>query len=187
MTLSAILLWVVVGLVVILLALLFTPIRLRVFLRSSPQLAYRVDAKVFGGVSPSIPIVDSARPRKPKTKRPKKQQAKRQRKSRFLRRTNILSAVSELLFGLLEAFHFQYCYIDLEFGMNDPADTGKIYGFLTPFPYCGCSPQDVSFSVQPNFEQACFVGEVDASVRVTAATLLWPVIRFGWKVFGVGK
>jgi len=177
----------VIALVAILVAVITTPVSLRFFLRTSPQLVYRVDAKILGGLSPNIPVVDSSRPRKPSAKWKEKKKARSGRKNQVFARTNIVSALPEFLFGIIGAIHFRRLNLDLEFGLYDPADTGRLYGYLTPLQYSGCMAQDVSFSVCPNFERACIVGEVDASVRVTAASLLLPIFRFGWNAFGPKK
>lgn len=168
-------------------AVLVTPVSLRLFLRTSPQLVYRVDAKILGGLSPNIPVVDSSRPRKPRAKRQKKKKARSGRKNQVFGRTNIVSALPEFLFGIIGAIHFKHLNLDVEFGLYDPADTGQLYGCLTPLQYSGCMAEDVSISLCPNFEHACIVGEVDASVRVTATSLLLPIFRFGWNSFGLRK
>ena len=186
-TLSAILFWFFVALAAILVGVLITPVSLRLFLRTSPQWVYRVDARILGGLTPNMPVVDSSRPRKPRAKRQKKKKARSGRKNQVFGRKNIVSALPKLLFGIIGAIHFKHLSLDVEFGLYDPADTGQLYGYLTPLQYSGCMARDVSISLRPNFEHACIVGEVDASVRVTAASLLVPIFRFGWSAFGLRK
>lgn len=183
-TFSAILIWLVGLLGIILAGLLVTPVELRAYLRTSPRSVYRVDAKFFAGLSPSMTIFDSSRRKRSIAKRPKKKRDRNRRKSQVFGRADIVSAFTRLISGLFGAIHFRRLNLDVEFGLHNPADTGQFYGYLMPLQYGGWLAQGLSISVRPNFERVCFFGEVDASVRVTAVSLMLPFIQFAWYAFG---
>lgn len=184
--LLAILFWLVVALFVVLVGVLVTPVHLRAHLRNSPQLAYRVDARILGGLSPRIRIVDSLRPRKTRARKQKKA-ARSRWKTHGSGGPNIMSALPRLVSDLLRAVRFEHLRLEAEFGLGDPADTGQLYGLLIPLQYSGYAAQDVSISMRPNFERACLDCELDVRVQVTPASFLLPIIRFAWNAFGVGK
>jgi hypothetical protein len=171
-TFSAILIWLVGLLGIILAGLLVTPVELRAYLRTSPRSVYRVDAKFFAGLSPSMTIFDSSRRKRSIAKRPKKKRDRNRRKSQVFGRADIVSAFTRLISGLIGAIHFRHLNL------------GQFYGYLMPLQYGGWLAQGLSISVRPNFERVCFFGEVDASVRVTAVSLMLPFIQFAWYAYG---
>jgi hypothetical protein len=186
-TILIILLWLVIIIVIVLAGLIFTPLKLRVRATTLPHLAYRVEASTLGGWSPAIPIVDSTRPREAKVKKKQKKVAQKTRRRQISGSPRIVSAVPDLLTGLLGTFHFDRLSIEAEFGLFDPADTGQLYGFIAPLQF-GVPPGPKSLvSLRPNFERACFNGAVDASVHFTPVAFLRPAIRFAWRAFGPGQ
>ena len=186
-TILTILLWCVVVLLLLLAGLLVTPIRLRARFRTSPDLSYRIEARLLGGLAPAIPIADSAWPRKTDTLKAKKEPSGKKRRHKFAGGAHMLSAAPELLSGLLRAIHFEHLKLDAEFGLNDPADTGQVYGYLTPLQFGAFSGPGRFVSLRPNFERACFAGELDAALHFTIAAFLLPALRFAWRVFGPAR
>ncbi len=182
-TASAILFWLLLALVFILAVALLAPIRLRVQLQTSPKLTYRVEVSVFGGLMRGLRIVDSARSGKPKIKKRKKK-AQDKGKSRFSRGARLALELPRLFVGVLQAVRLEYLELDAEFGLQDPAETGQLYGRLASLQYGAPLPRNIVMSLRPNFERACFWGDVDASLRTRAASLLPPALRFAWRVFG---
>ncbi len=185
--LLTILLWCVLALLALLVALLVTPVRLRAHLRTSPDLSYRIEARALGGLAPGIPIADSTRPRKAVTPKQKKKPHLRKRRRRMTGGTRMLSAAPELLSGLLRPIHIDHIKIDAEFGLNDPADTGQLYGYLAPLQFGAPSGAGRFVSLRPNFERACFVGELDAALHFTPAAFLPPALRFAWHALGAAR
>lgn len=187
-TLVAFVLWALAGAFAILVAVLVTPMRLSATLRTTPELAYRIDAQVLGGYAPRLALIDSARPRRPKPKIPKpKRKAKRARRAGGRTVARMGPAGARLFSALLRRVHLEHVTLDVAFGLSDPAETGQLYGCLTPFEYGGTLPQNVSFSMQPDFGQPRFDCALDAAVRVTAAAFLPPVVRFAWQIIGPGR
>ncbi len=186
-TILTILLWCVVALLLLLIVLLVTPVRLRARLRTSPDLSYRIEARALGGLTPDIPIADSARPRKADTRKPKKKPSAKERDRRISGGARMLSAGPEFFSGLLGAIHFEYLKLDAEFGLNDPADTGQLYGYLSPLQFGAVSGRATNVTLRPNFERACLTGELDAALHFTIAAFLPPALRFAWRVFGPAR
>lgn len=67
---------------------------------------------------------------------PRKSVHKRRRGARMgiaaLRTRGLLQRVGRLVFALRQRVKFEECYLRLAFGFDDPADTGVVYGFLSP-------------------------------------------------------
>ena len=186
-TILTILLWCGGVLLLLLIVLLVAPVRLRVRLRTSPDLSYRIEARALGGWTPGIPIADSARPRKADTRKPKKKPSVKKHDRRISGGARMMSAAPEFLSGLLSAIHFEHLKLDADFGLNDPADTGQLYGCLTPLQFGAVSGRRTIVTLRPNFERACFAGDLDAALRFTIAAFLPPALRFAWRVFGPAR
>ena len=96
----------------------------------------------------------------------------------------MLAALPRLLGEVVRAVHWEALHLDAEFGLNDPADTGQLYGCLTPLQYGAPWPPWMSIALRPNFERAGLCGELQATLRLRAAALLPPAARFAWRAFG---
>lgn len=181
--------WLFVALAVFLVGCLATPVKLRLHGQSTTHLNLRVEARPFGGISPSLTVFDSARePSKKKAeKKAKKAKDKKERRQIFKVRNMILAA-PELVTGILYAIHFDHLRLDGEFGLADPADTGQLYGHLTPLMYGMTGSSHVSVALRPDFHKANLSGELDTVFSITPTELLAPVIQFAWRaIFGMGK
>lgn len=186
--LAAIILWFLLGLLAVLMALLITPVRLHATLHTTPHLSYRVDARVFGGLSPELLLVDGGRARTtPETKRKPKKKVRHAHPGSRFRGQNFGAAGLRLASGLLRAIHLEHLRCDLSFGLSDPADTGQIYGCLAPLQFGGTLPREVMLSVQPDFGRPHFDCDIDAAVSITAAALVPHVARFAWQVYGPSR
>ena len=181
--LAAIVFWVIVAFVAVLVLVLVTPVRLKAQLHSAERWHYRVDAWLLGGLSPRLPLVDSRRPRKPKVRQPK---PKRKTAGRAAP-AGMAKALPRLIKELLQVVHLEELRLDAGFGLPDPADTGQLYGCLVPLQYTGFLPHQASISLRPDFTGRSFDCELDGTARFTAAALLPPAIRFGWRAFGPGR
>ena len=179
--LAAIVIWAIMALVALLVLVLVTPVRVQAQLRSAPHWHYRMDAWLLGGLSPRLPLVDSRRPRKPKLPKPKPKTARRAAPD------GMAKALPRLIKELLQVVHLEELRLDAGFGLPDPAETGQLYGCLAPLQYAGLLPEHVSVALQPDFTGPSFDCALDGSARFTAAALLPPMARFGWRVFGPGR
>lgn len=93
-------------------------------------------------------------------------------------------AAPGLVGGLLRQFRILRIEAEADFGFDDPADTGAVYGLLAPFAF-GLPPGTRSSVVlRPDFETPRLSGRIDATVEVTPIRLLPPALRFAWRSFG---
>lgn len=181
----SILLWVMVVFGLALVGMLVLPVRFRAHLRSAPALAYRLEVRALAGLAPTVVLVDSARPsrRRQRVNAPRK----RGRTKGPATRPRVWTSVPRLIRGLIGAICLEYLNIEAEIGLPDPADTGRVYGYLVPLEYGACGAPRCSVSVRPHFAGPLFAGEADAAARVAAISLVPPILRFIWEAFGPGK
>lgn len=137
-----------------------------------------INALLFNGNGPAIRVFDSRRPRKKKPQE-KRKRSKDKKTNRHIAR-NAASEVYRLASSLLRLIEFERICIDADIGLGDPAETGQLFGFLTPLIY----GVGADVSVRPVFDRACLDGMCEATFKVTPVALLQPFARFGWQVFG---
>jgi hypothetical protein len=176
-----VLLWVGVALLLSIALVVLLPIHVALSWQSDPAKPSTVLVRLFGGIFPAIKVYDSDTP--PKARRKSAPKAARQRKARrggWKPKGDVLAEATGLLRRLLGAVHIDALQLDAEVGLGDPAETGQLYGQLCPLIYATRG----HVSVRPNFDRACLQGSALARLHVTPFGLIWPFIRFGWRVFG---
>jgi len=182
-TVLLILLWLIVAVLAILTGVLLTPVKLWVRLHSSPSPTYKVEASVFGGLTPKIPVFDSTQQRKKVGKTP----AKKKKKRSYATGVGLVPEIPRFIGDVLRVFHFDFLHLDADFGLTDPADTGHVFGCLAPFIYGGQLPSGVTVSLRPDFSRACFAGDLEGAMHFTPAGFLPPALRMAWYVYGPNK
>ena len=123
---------------------------------------------------------------KPKKKRLNKIKKKRRSKSKsgikpilaalksegFLRRT--LKFLKDI-FNIAEIKNLQ---AKLSFGLGDPADTGQLYGLMSPvFAFLYAVPR-VNVSFTPIFDRATLDAEINAALRIVPIRFFRAIFRF---------
>ena len=186
--LVGILLWLLLAVLGLVGLLLVTPVLLRVYLTNSPLLAYRVEMHALGGLAPRLtlakgPSQDAVPRHKTKQAKPKKRRSSRPERMNG----GLIRALPELVSGLLRHVHVAELYIDADYGLGDPADTGQLSGLLMPLQYASALPEPVLLDLRPDFTRACLKGSMTAAVRVTVAAFFVPFLRFAWRAFGPGR
>ncbi len=183
---------------VALLALAVLPLRLRLAGSTSPAPRLRVELGLFGGLVPRLTAYDSARGvAKAKARRGGAAEttpaAARERKRRrgvppWLRGRwpALLRGVPRLLADLLACLRIEHLHVDGEFGLDDPADTGRVWGMLAPLLYA-VPPLAGVATVRPRFDGATLSGDAEATLRLVPAALLPPALRFAWTVARGGR
>lgn len=187
----AIVLWVFFWtLLLILLAvilLLITPVLLRLHFASAPRPGLVFEVRPLGGLLPWFTVVDSARKARPS---PEKHPEQRRKKPKQRQRGKgpapgrLLRAGMQLVPDVLRRFHFDRLECDIEFGCDDPADTGQLAGMALAAVHGLPRTPRLSLSAQPNFERRCFEGHLTAALHVTLAAFFLPALRFAWRVWG---
>lgn len=175
------LLWFCVVLLVLVVLLVALPIRVRCMWQSGPDKQASVLLRPFGGASPAIRVYDSTRKRPAAPAKPRKKKRRNGRGRGGVRLRGIaLSDVTRLLDRLIHAFQIETLHVDAEFGLDDPADTGQLYGQLTPLLYTTGS----HLHLRPNFTETCLRGSALLQFRFTLLGLIWPLVQFGWRIMG---
>ncbi|MCP4384565.1 MAG: DUF2953 domain-containing protein [Hyphomicrobiales bacterium] len=175
-------LWIVAAIGVLLIAVVSLPLRIRLRARSTPRGRIQVHVAAFGGFVPAICVIDSDRWRaKPKREEKDRRTSRTRNISRSLK---LARQLPSLLSELIRRFRIFQIRAEGEFGLDDPADTGVVFGLLAPFVYGIPRTSGISLDVRPVFGQPCLSGRLDATVAVSPATLLPPVFRFAWRTFG---
>ena len=189
-TLVAVVLWLLLAILVIAMALMVTPWRIRVAFHSTPTPNLQVRARFLGGATPAATLFDGAHPKEiapPEEAEesetrgpPKKEPAKRADIQRGVR---IAKASPRLVAGLLRKFRIERISGDLDVGLKDPADTGALYGLAAPIAYGVGRGVTRDFTIRPCFDGPVLNGDMEARFRVTPAALAPPAIMFAWRVF----
>jgi len=195
------LLWIILALVgvilLLVLAVLALPVHLRLRAEADEAAArVRLDIRLFGGLTPPLAVFDSARPRKErptevqaKPAEEPEERAKPARKGGGFRlpggRRTAMRMVREipgLIAGEFRRIHLDGLEVDGDFSLGDPAETGMLYGYLTPAIY-GPRSEKVRLNLRPDFGRARLSGTALAALHLTPGALAIPVIRYGWRVF----
>jgi hypothetical protein len=170
---------------VLLIAVLATPVQLGCVARSAPGGQLVIYARLFGGLTPTIRFYDSTR-RNVKKKPPpaKRKKEKSKRALQGLGRVRRAIAEPHLLVDFLRPIHIERLAIDADIGFADPADTGQLYGLLCPVIHSGLPASVVSIAVRPDFSGPRVSGEVVAELSFIPVAFLPPAARFAWRVWG---
>ncbi len=171
-------------LVAAVLLLLWVPLDLviRVDVHGRPKVVLRV-GWFFGLVSREIKP-EGRRPR-PKEEKPRARRSLAQGRRGLgtlydiLRTRGILRQVARLVKDVLRQIKFRRLEVDMRLGLDDPADTGFLFGLLGPatvFVGPGASRQ---IRLQPVFGDAAVCeGHIDGSLRLQPIRLVPPILRF---------
>jgi len=187
--LTAIILWLLFAILVMLCLTLITPVFVRVLLTTSPQLAYRIEMRALAGLAPSLTLAEGqhegSAPKRTAKPNPKSAKRTRHKMSSFKSgHASAIRALPQLIEGILRCIHLEGLHISADVGLGDPADTGRFCGLFMPLQFASPLPASVSLDLRPDFTKICLNGSVSAAVRVTLAALLVPISRFAWRTYG---
>lgn len=93
----------------------------------------------------------------------------------------VLREVLRFLEAELSRVHLDLVRLNGVFGLPDPADTGRVFGLLTPVMY-GLPCERVDVSLSPDFEAARLTADGEARLHLTPLALLWPVLRLALRL-----
>ncbi|MEO0915742.1 MAG: DUF2953 domain-containing protein [Pseudomonadota bacterium] len=182
-TFLTLLLWMLAAVCALLLVALVSPLRLEFRAAAGKAARFSLALRPFGRFGPRLTVADSDRPPKKKKPKPGKKKAKPARTT-FRDPKRALQAAIRLIADIFGQLHIHNAALDLRFGAGDPAETGEIYGALTPFIYGTAGSRRVHMNVEPVFDAAMFDGRAALDITLTPARLLPPFARFGWALFG---
>ncbi len=186
--LLAITLWLFVALLILVALAVITPALIRVHLTTSPHFAYRVEIRALAGLAPRLtlfkgPRIGAVTEPSPEPARPKHRKRPRRKRAHG----TVVPAVASLIKEILHRIHLTELHIDAEYGLCDPAETGRLCGLLMPLQYASPLPASVSLELRPDFTRTCLDGSLTTALRVTLAAFFIPVLRFAWRAFGPGR
>jgi len=175
-----VLLWLGASLLVGIFLVVILPIRVLCTWQSDPAKRAIVFLRPFGGVFPAVRVYDSARKGAAKPEKPARKPGNKSGGRRGHLRRIAVADVTALLDRLIHAFQLEKLHGVAEFGTGDPAETGQLYGQLTPLIYSTGS----RLQLRPNFSETCLRGDALLQFRFTLLGLIWPLAWFGWRVMG---
>lgn len=99
------------------------------------------------------------------------------RMAEFARTPGLASRVVRLLLDLIRHVTIKDAYAYGALGLEDPADTGELYGVLSPL-LVTASVAGVDVRCRPDFEQPGLRGSCGGRLRVRPVAVLWSCFRF---------
>ena len=132
---------------------------------------------------------EPAPPEAPKPKRdkpPKRRRHRAQKRRGTAKRVGrAIRAFPRLLRRLLGVFTLDRLEVQGTLGLDDPADTGILFGVVTPLNHIPLG-EKIDIALHPSFDGARLEGICAFSIRVVPVLLIWPFLAFGWTVL-VGR
>ena len=165
-------LWIAAGLIGGLVLVLLLPWHVR-FRGTTSPFELRVRLRPMGGLGPGIPIPirrSSAHVARRKTGKPRKRR----------RKGGPPKGLRDLALGLLSACRPRKLQLSGRIGLSDPADTGVLWGQLTPFVYVLGAGGARHIDIAPEFSGPCFDLEGSGHLVIRPARLLRTALRFAW-------
>lgn len=133
-------------------------------------------------------------PRK-KPEKPRKAEKPRKSKRRDLRsflsyvalvRTRgVLTGFVRLVRRMVGSLHIRQIDADLRLGLDDPADTGIVYGVLWPALVLPVMSSSIKLRMEPVFDSPTFEAALQGRVRVFPAEMVANVLRFVFSLSGL--
>lgn len=181
------LLWVLAALGLLLVAALVLPVRIRLTAGTEPHRRAQIWISALGGVIPPLPAWDSDK---------RKQEAKPQQKAKArpaghrdaARNRRLFMAGVRLIPDLLREIRLRKLEVDGVLGLDDPADTGAVFGALSPLLYAlpSALPAETAITLRPEFGGRHLEGRLEAEIGLVPARFALPVLRFAWAGYGAG-
>lgn len=181
--------WVIVGVVavpiVLFVILVATPVHLRLIAEAGERLRFSTEVMAFWGLAPKLTFRSeqgvgeaegetAAPPRRAKKRR--KPHRKRRKAIEPGQAFRLLTSLPDAVLTGLGRIHFDRVSLQAVFGFDDPAETGEIFGRLTPFIY-GLPQDRCDVCLRPDFDGARFEGSAEVALHATPVMLVWPIIR----------
>lgn len=176
------------GLLLIVAIVVATPAHLRLVAEVGEHSGFRAEVRTLWGLSPRLKLegggggAASERPRRRRRRAKRKRTGKKRGGMSAERVLRVLNAVPEALSTALRRVRIDRLRLRAVFGFDDPADTGQVFGLLTPLVY-GLPWERVDIGVEPDFDGRRFDGSAEISLHFTPIAVAWPVLRLGMMVW----
>lgn len=189
----------VVGLLFLLVVIVVaTPMHLRLVAEAGDRFAAEAEIRVLWGLAPRVSLKTGRhghrvakvlrKPRKRKPVRRQEPQEERDEGDRFSAAevSRLLTASPEAALTALRRIHLDRLSLRAVFGFDDPADTGQVFGQLTPWVY-GVPCERCDVQVRPDFDGRKFEGRAEIAVHLTLLAVAWPLLRLALLIRRGGK
>jgi hypothetical protein len=118
-----------------------------------------------------------------KPKKPKPAPARRVRRGGrkvtvMLRSEAFFAHVMRFLLRLAARIHIRRLRLHLRLGLDDPADTGRLWGMVGPLAWAAPVPAGTDLAIEPEFTGASFRVDGEGAVRIVPIGLLATLIGF---------
>ena len=175
--------WLLLALLILLVLAIALPLRVELRVSRDEALRYSLAFRPFGRFGPRFSLTGDGRNTDNEPKPPEKKKGTR----RWGSRGHMVRAAPRLIGDLFACLRFETADVDMRFGTGDPAETGQIFGMLTPVLYGVSNLRKIDVRIRPVFDQAAFSGHAAMVISVVPAMLVPPFLRFGWASFGPGR
>jgi hypothetical protein len=119
---------------------------------------------------------------KPKRRRPKRS---KEEKIRGLKRMwsalsseGFIQHILRFILNLFRQINIRTFNLSIRFGLDDPADTGQLYGVIAPFALCLQAFPFTTIRIQPVFTGVALHTYFKIQVRIVPIRIVWVLIRF---------
>ncbi|WP_413720663.1 DUF2953 domain-containing protein [Silicimonas sp. MF1-12-2] len=189
----------VVGLLFLLIVIVVaTPMHLRLVAEAGDRFDVEAEVRVLWGLAPRLSLKAERhghrvakvlrKPRKRKPVRRHEQQEELDVGDRITAAevSRLLTALPEAVLIALRRIHLDRLSLRAVFGFDDPADTGQVFGQLTPWIY-GVPRERCDVQVRPDFDGKRFEGSAEVAVHLTLLAVAWPLLRLVLLIRGGGE
>ena len=96
----------------------------------------------------------------------------------LLKSKGFMRTVLKCTHGMATRVRFVSLRIAGRFGLENPYDTGRLWGYICAFTGFLHGADRVRFLVEPEFDEAILEFDGEGELRVVPVTLFWPAARF---------
>ena len=189
----------VVGLLFLLIVIVVaTPMHLRLVAEAGDRFDVEAEVRVLWGLAPRLSLKAERHGhrvakvlRKPRKRKPVRRHEPQEEHDVGDRITaaevsRLLTALPEAVLIALRRIHLDRLSLRAVFGFDDPADTGQVFGQLTPWIY-GVPRERCDVQVRPDFDRKRFEGSAEVAVHLTLLAVAWPLLRLVLLIRGGGE
>lgn len=153
-----------------------SPVILDICIVKDTRWRHHVAVHLLGRFGPRILLSDDsfARDEKPKTRK-----KRRRRKGKG---DVPISAIARFVTEAIGRVRLKTLMINVEFGFDDPALTGQVFGAFTPLIYGSYGATHLSAQITPRFDGNTLQGRAELALSLIPLALLGPMLRLGWAV-----
>ena len=199
------LLIIIVSLVGVLVALMAVPIDIEFYVERSTRVEGRVNFRWLFGLAKfgfDLPSTEHAQQPEPEDRKPGKRHRKKIKPGHggsnllgVLRQSPFRRRIWRFVKDLVRAAHSRDVFLHMRIGLGDPADTGRLWGFIGPLAALTSSRHGADITIEPEFMDPVFEFRGHGCFRfvpleflmLTIAFLLSPPSLRAWRTLRQGS